>query len=144
MFVRGCWLVVPLMALKSWLLMANPLACAAVWYATVYFVPAFVIDRLPPADCARNALTLAQRHTPGILVAVVLTVCLQILLTMVMTTADDVLDVALGLDGPVPFAVHCLVRSAAGTIVAAWTMGMYACLRGLIEDRTNRVADLFE
>ena len=143
LFARGWWLSVPLLAVKGWLLQVNPLACAALWYVTVYVVPAFVIERRRPAECARNALTLAQRHTPGMVVAVVLTLCLQVLLTTMMTTADEALDVAVGA-GPVASALHCVVRAGLATIAASWTMGMYACLRGLVDDRPDRVADLFE
>ena len=143
LFALTGWLVVPLMALKTWLFQVNPLACAALWYTTAYFMPAFVIDRRPLRVCARNALRLARSRSPGIVVAVVLTLVLQWGLSVLQNLGFGLVALA-GAGEKVTFTLDCLIRSALAVVVAAWTMGLYACLRERVEGGAQRVADLFD
>ena len=143
LFALGGWLVVTVMAAKIWLAQVNPGAGAALWYTTVYFVPAFVVDRRPLRVCARNALTLARSHSPGIIVAVLLSLVLQWGLSIVQNAGFGLVAMAVSSE-QVTGALDCLIRAAAGLVLAAWTMGLYGCLRGRVEGAAQRVADMFD
>ena len=144
LFVRACWLTLPLTLLNLWLMSQAVWALFIVSLATGFFHASFAFDGLSLKAAASATVKVFRRAAPSVILNGVLMIGVQILASKGYSAAQHALYARIGLTYPVFWFVSgSAYVTLYTTLLSAWGAAFYVGQRDVIGHRPTHIADVF-